>query len=71
MVDMISPKDPHSITLSDMLKPEKRLICGTDLLTNSSHFLSFFFVSCSGIVVLFGGIRCTLNECSMYVCVCV
>lgn len=29
MIDMVAPKNPLAITLEDMVKPNKRMICGT------------------------------------------
>lgn len=29
MIDMVNPKNPQRITIEDMIKPNKRMICGT------------------------------------------
>jgi hypothetical protein len=28
MIDMVAPKNPLAITIEDMIKPNKRMICG-------------------------------------------
>lgn len=29
MIDMVAPRNPLAITIEDMVKPNKRMICGT------------------------------------------
>lgn len=43
MIDMISPKDMHAITIDDILVPNKRTICGVlfDILFNLHKFMRF------------------------------
>jgi serine/threonine-protein phosphatase 2A regulatory subunit B'' len=43
MIDMIDPVDPHSIVITDLIKPDKRNISGTlfDVLFNLHKFMRF------------------------------
>ncbi|KAJ1427044.1 hypothetical protein B484DRAFT_330142 [Ochromonadaceae sp. CCMP2298] len=43
MLDMVAPGDPKALTIEDMIKPNKRLICGVlfDILFNLHKFMRF------------------------------
>lgn len=43
MIDMVAPKNPLRITIEDMIKPNKRMICGVlfDILFNLHKFMRF------------------------------
>jgi hypothetical protein len=35
MLDMVAPGDPKALTIEDMIKPNKRLICGKHIYTDT------------------------------------